>query len=39
MFKDGLKIKVLIELMCYGVIIKNLDNLIKTTIKIDNKLY
>ena len=39
MFKDGFKIKMFIELMCYGVIIKNLDDLIRITIKIDNKFY
>ena len=38
-FKDEFKIKVFIELICYGMIIKNLDNLIRITIKINDKLY
>ena len=39
MFKDKFKIKMFIELICYNIIIKNLNNLIKITIKIDNKFY
>ena len=39
MFKNGLKIKIFIKLMCYNIIFKILNNLIKTIIKIDNKFY
>ena len=39
MFKDGFKIEVFIELIRHGVIIKNLDDLIRIIIEIDNKLY
>ena len=39
MFKNKLKIKVFTELMRHNTIIKNLNDLIKTTIKINNKLY
>ena len=39
MFKNRLKIKVLIKLMRHGAAIKILDNLIKTVIEIDNKFY
>ena len=39
MFKDRFKIEMFIELIYYDIVIENLDNLIKTTIKINNKLY
>ena len=39
MFKDRFKIKVFIKLIYHDIVIKNLDNLIKTTIKINNKFY
>ena len=39
MFKDGFKIEVFTELIYHNTIIKNLDDLIKITIKINNKLY
>ena len=38
-FKDGFKIKMFTELICYGVIIKNLNNLIRIIIEINNKFY
>ena len=38
-FKDGLKIEVFIELMRYNIVIKNLDDLIRIIIEIDNKFY
>ena len=38
-FKNKFKIEVFIKLIHHNVIIENLDNLIKTIIKIDNKLY
>ena len=38
-FKDGFKIKVFIELICYNMIIKNLDDLIRIIIEINDKLY
>ena len=39
MFKDKLKIEVFTELMYYSAVIENLNNLIKITIKINNKFY
>ena len=38
-FKNKLKIEVFIELMRHGAVIDILNNLIKTAIKINNKLY
>ena len=38
-FKNKLKIKVFTELIYHDVIIKNLNNLIRIIIKIDNKFY
>ena len=37
-FKEGLKFKIQKKLIQYNTVIKDLDNLIKTAIKIDNKL-
>ena len=39
MFKKGLKIEVLTKLICHNTAINTLNDLIETTIKIDDKFY